>query len=81
MSNNEKRIQLSDEEVEQVAGGNVKYKCTTEERYAWGTHNPDVKYGFYSKSKMIAFIRDNYDYYGEAGIFQAMVDAGICYPL
>lgn len=75
------RIQLNDEDVELVAGGNVLYKCTTTERYAWGSHNPDVKYGFTSKKAMLAFIQANYDYYGEAGIFQALINEGICYPL
>lgn len=75
------RIALNEEEIELVAGGNVQYVCTETERYAWGTHNPDVKYGYTSKKKMLAFIAENYDYYGESGIFKALIDAGICFPL
>ena len=75
------RIPLMDEDVESVAGGNVQYVCTETERYAWGASNPDVHYGFTSRSAMVAFVDANYDYYGEGGIFQALMDAGICYPL
>lgn len=75
------RIELNEEELEQVAGGNVLYVCGPNGRYAWGSHNPDVKYGYTSKKAMLAFIAENYDFYGEAGIFQALMNEGICYPL
>jgi len=75
------RVELREEDLELVAGGNVQYVCTPDERYAWGTHNPDKKYGYTSKRAMIKFIEDNYDYYGEGGIFDALISAGICYPL
>lgn len=75
------RRALNDQELELVAGGNVQYVCTETERYAWGTHNPDRKYGYKSKRAMIDFIAKNYDFYGESRIFDAMCDAGICYPL
>jgi len=77
----ENRIQISEENLDSVTGGNVQYVCTETERYAWGTHNPNVKYGYTSKRAMIKFIEENYDYYGEAGIFQALCQAGICFPL
>lgn len=81
MAEDIKRVALNDEEIEAVAGGAVNYTCTETNRYCWGEHTPDVRYGFYSKSKMLAFIADNYDYYGESGIFDAMIDAGLIYPL
>lgn len=81
MSENTKRIPLGDDMLEMVAGGNVLYKCNETDHYCWGSHNPDVKYEFQSRRKMVAFIEENYDYYGEAGIFNAMIDAGIVTPM
>lgn len=75
--NETKRIPLSDDILEQVAGGNVLYVCTATDHYCYGSHNPDVKYEFQSRRQMLSFIEENYDYYGEAGIFNAMVEAGI----
>ena len=75
------RIPLNEDVLESVDGGNVQYVCTETDRYAWGTHNPDVKYGYTSKRAMLNFIQDNYDYYGESGIFNALIDAGICYNI
>ena len=73
------RTALTDDQVEGVAGGNIQYVCTSTEAYAWGTHNPDKKYGFTSRRQMLAFIAENYDLYGEAGTLEALVDAGICF--
>lgn len=81
MSENMKRIPLNDMDIEDVAGGNVCYVCNQTDHYCWGSHNPDVKYEFRSRKAMLEFIEKNYDYYGEAGIFQAMIDADIIYPI
>ena len=81
MSENKNRIPLTDEQLEQVAGGNVLYVCNGDDHYCYGSHNPDVKYEFQSRRKMVEFVQNNYDYYGEAGIFQAMLEAGIITPM
>lgn len=75
------RIKLEDSTVEMVAGGNIQYVIAGGQVYAYGTHNPDKKYGFGSLKKFLNFINDNYDLYGEAGTLNAMVDAGICWEL
>ena len=77
MSENNKRMMLDDEMLEDVTGGNVLYVCNQTDHYCYGAHNPDVKYEFRSRREMLAFVDQNYDYYGEAGIFNAMVAAGI----
>ena len=83
MSNINKREPLVDEDLEQVTGGNVQFVCipgTTS--YCYGEHNPDVKYTFNVKIREVSkFIAENYDYYGEAGIFNAMVAAGLISPM
>ena len=81
MSENKKRIMLDDDVLDSVAGGNVLYVCNSTDHYCYGSHNPDVKYEFQSRRQMLNFIEQNYDYYGEAGIFQAMVNAGIVTPM
>lgn len=81
MSEENKRVELNDDQVEAVAGGNILYVCTATEAYAYGSHNPDVKYGFSSRKAMVKFVAENYDLYGEAGTLQAMVAAGIVWPL
>jgi len=77
MSNKEKRVLLEEEDLELVSGGNVKYVLANGEHYCYGSHNPDVKYEFQSARQCAAFIKENYDYYGEAGIFAAMENAGL----
>ena len=77
MSENKDRALLDDEILEAVAGGNVLYVCTKEDHYCWGARNPGVRYGYQSLRKVLAFIQENYDYYGEAGIFNAMMAAGL----
>lgn len=81
MSEFDKRIPLDDDTLEAVAGGNVLYVCNAVDHYCWGSHNPDKKYEFQSKRKMLDFISKNYDYYGEGGIFQAMIDEGLITPM
>ena len=80
MSDN-KRMMIEDDRLEDVTGGNVLYVCNETDHYCYGAHTPDVKYEFQSRRQMVAFIDQNYDYYGEAGIFQAMVNAGIVTPM
>lgn len=77
----DKRIPLTDNMVETVAGGNIQYVISNGEVYAYGTHNPGKKYGFGSLKAFLGFISENYDLYGEAGTLNAMVEAGICWPL
>lgn len=81
MSENNKRIPLDEASLEDVTGGVVEMVCTATERYVYGTRTPDVKYGFKSRSKVCNFVAENYSYYGEAGIFQALIDAGLIFPL
>ena len=81
MSDNIKRVLLTDEEAGTVAGGNIHYVCTETERYCYGEHDPGTKYGYYSKSAMLAFVDANYDLYGEYGTLQMMLNQGIIYPL
>ena len=72
---------LNDDAVESVAGGNIQYVISNGQVYAYGTHNPNKKYGFSSLKKFLAFVAENYDLYGEAGTLNAMVDAGVAWPL
>lgn len=81
MSDIKNRVMLDDDAVEDVTGGNVLYVCDEVNHYCYGSHNPDVKYEFYSRRKMLEFINENYDYYGEAGIFNAMIEAGLIYRI
>lgn len=75
------RVALTDAQTELVAGGNIQYVIQGGEVYAYGTHNPDKRYGFSSLKKFLAFVDENYDLYGEAGTLEAMVDAGIAWEL
>lgn len=81
MSENTKRIALDDESLNAVTGGVVEMVCTSTERYVYGTRTPDVKYSFKSRSKVCNFVAENYSYYGEAGIFQALIEAGLITPM
>lgn len=82
MSDINKREQLSDFDLEQVTGGNVQFVCIPGECYCYGSHNPDVKYSFNVKIREVSkFIADNYDFYGESGIFDAMVSQGLISPM
>lgn len=68
----------SEEELDQITGGNVLFVMAGGEAYLYGSHNPEKKYAFCAKVRDIkAFIADNYDYYGESGIFDAMKTAGL----
>lgn len=74
--------QLIDENLlEDITGGVVEMVCTSQERYVYGTRNPDVKYGFKSRSKVSNFVAENYSYYGESGIFDALMAEGLIYRL
>lgn len=75
------RVELSDEAVSGVVGGNIIAHIDTDGIYIYGSHNPDSHYGFSSYSQVQTFIADNYDLYGEMGTIQAMVAAGLCWPL
>lgn len=75
------RIELGDEMLVSVAGGNIQYVNNGSERYAWGSHNPGKKYAFPSKSRMLSFIDAHYDELGEKGCIAAMVDEGILIPM
>lgn len=77
----ENRVQLTDNMVESVAGGNIQYVISNGEVYAYGTHNPDKRYGFSSLKSFLAFVEENYDLYGEAGTLNAMVSAGVAWEL
>ena len=77
----ENRVQLEDNEVMAVAGGNIQFVYSGGVKYAYGTHNPDKKYGFNKVSEISKFVQENYDLYGEAGTLNAMVAAGICWEL
>ena len=79
--NKTKRVALTDDQAEFIAGGNIQYVVANGEVYAYGTHNPDKKYGFSSLKKLLKFVDENYDLYGEAGTLDAMVDAGIAWEL
>jgi len=81
MSENTKKIPLTDSAVEDVTGGNVQIVCNKNDHYCYGARTPDVRYEFQSKRAVDNFVTENYDYYGEAGIFQAMIDAGIITPM
>lgn len=75
------RIHIDDARAESIAGGNIKYVIANGEVYAYGTHNPDKKYGFSSLKKFLAFVQENYDLYGEAGTLNAMVSAGVAWEM
>lgn len=75
------RIKLNDTDAEQIAGGNVLYVLNNTDHYCYGSHTPDVRYEFRSRREMLAFVEANYDFYGEAGIFDAMMAAGIITPM
>jgi len=81
MSEEKKRVELTDEQVGEVAGGNIQYVVRTGMVYAYGSHNPDKKYGFSNLKAFVKFATDNYDLYGEAGTLLAAVDAGLAWPL
>ena len=75
------RILLDEATVEEITGGVVEMVATSTERYVYGTRTPDVKYRFNSISKVSKFVSENYSYYGEAGIFQALMAAGLIFPM
>ena len=76
------RIHIDDEaSLEDITGGVVEMVCTATERYVYGTRTPDVKYSFKSRSKVCNFVAENYSYYGEAGIFNALIAAGLITPM
>ena len=77
----DKRMQLSDDMLEDVSGGNIQYVNNGTERYCWGSHNPGQKYAFPSKKRMLGFINENYDELGERGCLEAMVAQGIIIPI
>lgn len=81
MSEEKKRIALDEESLEAVTGGVVEMVCTASERYVYGTRTPDVRYSFKSRSKVCNFVAENYSYYGEAGIFQALIAEGLIFPM
>lgn len=81
MSEKSTRVALDEESLEAVSGGVVEMVCTSTERYVYGTRTPDVKYSFKSRSKVCNFVAENYSYFGEAGIFQALIDAGLITPM
>lgn len=75
------RIQIEDEFLEDVTGGNIQYVNANGERYMWGSHSPDQKYSFASKTAVRNFIQANYDELGERGCLQEMVAQGIIVPI
>lgn len=77
----DRRVMLDDNAAEKVAGGNIQYVIANGEVYAYGTHNPDQRYGFASLKTFLNFVNENYDLYGEAGTLQAMCAAGVAWPL
>jgi len=77
----DKRVQLNDEMVEDVTGGNIQYVNNGTDRYVWGSHNPNQRYSFPSKKVMLAFINEHYDELGERGCLEAMVQQGIIIPM
>lgn len=75
------RMQLNEDMLEDVTGGNIQYVNNETDRYAWGSHNPGKRYAFPSKSAMLRFIHENYDELGERGCIEAMVSKGILIPM
>lgn len=54
-----KRVQLSDDQVETIAGGAINYYATRDAgSYLWSTDDPDTKYAFdyknFTKIKIVA---------------------------
>lgn len=78
MNENDKRMALDDADLEKVTGGNVLFVVANGQAYLYGSHNPDKKYAFVAKVREVnAFISANYDFYGEAGIFDALKAEGL----
>ena len=78
MNETNKRVPLDDVDLQQVTGGNVLFVVANGQAYLYGSHNPDKKYSFCAKVREVnAFIAANYDYYGEAGIFDALKAEGL----
>ncbi len=75
------KVLLDDDMLDDVTGGNIKYINTPTERYLWGSHSPDQKYSFPSKSAVKNFVAEHYDELGERGCLAEMVKLGIIIPI
>ena len=79
MADKLERIQLSDDQVIDIAGGYIHYYDNPiDGRLIWGDSNPDVQYTFKDRIAVLQYIT-NHGIADEGGI-QELLNAGLIWP-